>query len=106
MELRICINTANIAFDNDVMVKIDLPFVPTAGDIIYLTNDQREVLREKIIKKGDYISYCSCFYGKSIDAKKLEDYDIKDLSVEDWIYVEGVAIDAGSGIIWVGLNDG
>ena len=51
MKVKVCINTHEIMFDRAASIELDLPYVPRVDDVMYLSNEQSEILRQKLSKK-------------------------------------------------------
>ena len=111
MKVKICINTHEIWFDEEACIELDLPYVPRKDDIIYLSEEQSEMLRQEIIDKilvtGNYFPYRECLgFRDEVTEKELEeDFDLEYLDIEDWIFVGAVSIHTKDNTIVVGLTD-
>ena len=111
MKVQICINTNEIKFDYEASIELELPYVPRKKDIIYLSYEYTELLRQKIIKKitdtNNYFPYREClgFTTEYAGEDEEEKVDLDRLDIEDWIYVENIAIDTKDNSILVCLTN-
>jgi hypothetical protein len=104
-KIMIYIANDNNFLDSDVCVEIQLPAVPRKGDILYLTDEQIEVLENKA-KSDLKIAKCyfpRWFYGDA-SYKEPKQENLQDLSFEDAMYVRDVVY-YGNSEIKIELDD-
>jgi hypothetical protein len=92
---------------SDVGVEIQLPAVPRKGEILYLTDEQIEVLENKAKSDLKIAKYYApkWFYGDSRFCKEPKQENLQDLSFSDAMYVKEVVYYGNSEIIKIELDD-
>ena len=105
-KIMIYIANDNNFLDSDVCVEIQLPAVPRKGDILYLTDEQMEVLENKAKSDLKIAKYYApkWFYGDSCSCKEPKQENLQDLSFEDAMYVRDVVY-YGNSEIKIELDD-
>lgn len=92
--------------DDDVCVQIELPAVPRIGETLYLNNDLKQVLVDKVKSNlavaREYAP--KWFYGHSYDCEEPKQEDLINISFDDAIRVDSVSFNANSEIIHVELD--
>ena len=106
-KIKVYINNYNQFIDSDVFVEIELPAVPRKGENLYLTEEQQEILKNKV--KSDLkiaINYApKWFYGASSGCENPKKNNLKDLDFGDAIFVDSVVFTGGSEFIQIELDD-
>lgn len=100
------IKNDNEFIDSEVFVEIELPAVPRKGEILYLNEEQYEILENKA-KSNLKIArnYASeWFYYGSSECQNLKKKNLKDLNFGDAIYVDSVVFTGNSEIIKIELD--
>ena len=98
-------------FDRAASIELDLPYVPRVDDVMYLSDEQSEMLRQKIIKKiidtDNYFPYRECLglFDHYKERGEENEVDLEYLGIEDWIYVEAVAMHTKDNTIIIGLTN-
>ena len=111
MKVKICINTSEIKFDDEATIELELPYVPRKKDIIFLSFEHSELLRQNIIKKiidtNNYFPYRECLGFTTEYAEEDEDekVDLDCLNIEEFIYVEDIAFYTSDNTILVCLTN-
>ena len=100
------IKNENTYIDDNVCVQIALPAVPRKGEILYLQNDLKQVLEDKVKSNLEVAREYApkWFYGHSYNCKKPNQENLIDLSFDDAINVDSVAFNANSEIIHIELD--
>ena len=92
--------------DNNVCVQIELPAVPRKGEFLYLQNDLKQVLEDKVRSDLEIARVYApkWFYGHSYDCEEPKQENLEDISFDDAIIVDSVAFIANSEIIHIELD--
>lgn len=100
------IKNENNYIDDNVCVQIELPAVPRTGEFLYLQNDLKQVLEDKVKSNLEVAREYApkWFYGNSYNCKELKQENLTDLSFDDAINVDSVAFNANSEIIHIELD--
>jgi hypothetical protein len=95
-KIRIHIENDNWTYCDQVYVDISLPFVPSIGDIIYLSKKDKKILTKRLIlaKNTDLGSF---YYREYIMPEKNIDY----FYFEDCRIVKEICYNSGSEIIHI-----
>ena len=100
------IKNENTYIDDNVCVQIELPAVPRKGEILYLQNDLKQVLEDKVKSNLEVAREYApkWFYGHSYNCEEPKQVNLTDLSFDDAINVDSVAFNANSEIIHIELD--
>lgn len=100
------IKNDNEFIDSEVFVEIELPAVPRKGEILYLNEEQYEILENKAksnLKIAKNYAPEWFYYGSS-ECQNLKKKNLKDLNFGDAIYVDSVVFTGNSEIIKIELD--
>jgi hypothetical protein len=106
-KIMVHIKNHNEFIDSDVCVEIELPAVPRKGDILFLNEEQIQILENKAKSNLEIAQNYApkWFYYGSSGCKEPNENNLKDLKFEDAIYVDRVAFNGNSEIIHIELDD-
>jgi hypothetical protein len=106
-KIKVHIKNDNDFLDSNVFVEIQLPAVPRKGEILYLNEEQQEILKKKV--KSDLkiaVNYApKWFYGASSGCENPKEKNLKDLDFGDAIFVNDVVFSGDSEFIQIELDD-
>lgn len=106
-KIMVHINNGDEFLHSAVCVEIQLPAVPRKGEILYLSDEQIDILQNKA--KSDLKIAKSYrgkwFNGDSAGCKVLKQKHLQDLDFGDAIYVRDVVFSGDSEFIQIELDD-
>ena len=106
-KIKVHIKNHSDFLDSNVFVEIELPAVPRKTEILYLNEEQYEILENKAksnLKIARNYAPEWFYYGSS-GCQNPKKKNLKDLTFLDAIYVDSVVFTGNSEIIKIELNN-
>jgi hypothetical protein len=105
-KIKVHIKNDNDFLDSNVFVEIELPAVPRKGEILYLNEEQQEILKNKAKLNLEIAQNYApkWFYGASSGCENPKEKNLKDLGFGDAIFVDSVVFSGDSEFIQIELE--
>ena len=105
-KIKVHIKNENEFIDSNVFVDIELPAIPGIGEVLYLNEEQREILEKKAISDLSIAEnyFPKWFYYGSSNYKEVEEKILENLLFQDAIFVDSVVFTANSNVIQIELD--